>query len=74
MVDFAIDTTGEHALDARATVQDGREDATLLKMQAVQEAILRRSLLNGLYLDQVLWSILDTDRRQAKAVWGPKVH
>lgn len=28
----------------------------------------------GQYLDQALWSILDTDWRQAKAVWGPKVH
>jgi hypothetical protein len=74
VVDFAIDTTGEHTLDARATVQDGQDDRALRTMQAVQEAVLRHSLLNGLYLDQVLWSILDTDRRQAKAVWGPKVH
>jgi hypothetical protein len=29
---------------------------------------------HGQYFDQTPWSILDTDWRQAKAVWGPKVH
>ena len=75
VVDFAIDTIGVHRLEARAAVQNGRGNGALRKIGAVQEAVLRRSFVrNGQYLDQVLWSILDTDWRRAKAVWGPKVH
>ena len=75
VVDFAIDTIGVHRLEARAAVQNGRGNGALRKVGAVQEGVLRRSFLrNGQYLDQALWSILKTDWRQAKAVWGPKVH
>jgi RimJ/RimL family protein N-acetyltransferase len=75
VVDFAIDTIGVHRLEARAAVLNGRGNGALRKVGAVQEGVLRRSFLrNGQYLDQALWSILDTDWRQAKAVWGPKVH
>jgi RimJ/RimL family protein N-acetyltransferase len=75
VVDFAVDTIGVRRLEARAAVQNGRGNGALRKVGAVQEGILRRSFLrNGQYLDQALWSILDTEWRQAKAVWGPKVH
>jgi RimJ/RimL family protein N-acetyltransferase len=75
VVDFAFDTIGVHRLEARAAVQNGRGNGALRKVGAVQEGVLRRSFLrNGQYLDQALWSILDMDWRQAKAVWGPKVH
>jgi len=75
VVDFAIDTIGVHRLEARAVVQNGRGNGALRKVGAVQEGVLRGSFLrNGEYLDQVLWSILESDWRQAKAVWGPKVH
>jgi RimJ/RimL family protein N-acetyltransferase len=75
VVDFAFDTIGVHRLEARAAVQNGRGNGALRKVGAVQEGTLRRSFLrNGEYLDQALWSILDTDWRKAKAVWGPKVH
>jgi RimJ/RimL family protein N-acetyltransferase len=75
VVDFAMNTIGVHRLEARAAVQNGRGNGALRKVGAVQEGVLRRSFLrNGQYLDQALWSILDTDWRQAKAVWGPKVH
>lgn len=75
VVDFAFDTIGVHRLEARAAVQNGRGNGALRKIGAVQEGVLRRSFLrNGQYLDQALWSILDSDWRQAKAVWGPKVH
>ena len=75
VVDFSFDTIGVHRLEARAAVQNGRGNGALRKIGAVQEGVLRRSFLrNGQYLDQSLWSILDSDWRQAKAVWGPKVH
>jgi RimJ/RimL family protein N-acetyltransferase len=75
VVDFAIETIGVHRLEARAAVQNGRGNGALRKVGAVQEGVLRRSFLrNGQLYDQALWSILDTEWRQAKAVWGPKVH
>lgn len=74
VVDFAVETLGVHRLEARAAVANGRGNGALRKIGAVQEAVLRRSFLrNGQYLDQVLWSILAEDWRQAKAVWGPDI-
>ena len=73
-VDFAFDTVGVHRLEARAAIFNGRGNGALRKIGAVQEAVLRRSFLcHGEYVDQTLWSILDTDWRQSKAVWGPRV-
>jgi RimJ/RimL family protein N-acetyltransferase len=75
VVDFAFETVGAHRLEARSAVQNGRGNGALRKIGAVQEGILRRSFLrNGVYLDQALWSILDEDWRQAKAVWGGTIN
>jgi RimJ/RimL family protein N-acetyltransferase len=75
IVDFTFDQLGVHRLEARSCVPNGRGNGALRKVGATQEGVLRRSFLrNGEYLDQVLWSILREDWRQAKAVWGPKLH
>jgi RimJ/RimL family protein N-acetyltransferase len=75
IVDFAFETIGVHRLEARAAVQNGRGNGALRKVGAVQEGVLRKSFLrNGEYLDQVLWTIVDEDWRQAKTVQVAKVH
>lgn len=75
VIDFAFDVIGVHRLEARAAVQNGRGNGALRKIGALQEGILRRSLLrNGAYLDQVLWAILSSDRRQLPASGSPSVH
>ena len=75
VVNFAFEVIGVHRLEARAAVQNGRGNGALRKLGAVQEGILRKSFLrNGEYLDQVLWTIMDEDWRQAKAVWSVTVH
>jgi RimJ/RimL family protein N-acetyltransferase len=75
IVDFSFEQLGVHRLEARSCVRNGRGNGALRKVGATQEGVLRRSFLrNGEYLDQVLWSILREDWRQAKAVWGPKLH
>ncbi len=72
---FAFEGIGVHRLEARAAVANGRGNGALRKIGAVQEGILRRSFLrNGQYLDQTLWTILDEDWRQAKGVWGVRIH
>jgi ribosomal-protein-alanine N-acetyltransferase len=75
LIDFAFGVIGVHRLEARSIASNGRGNAALRKMGAMQEGVLRRSFVrNGRYFDQILWSILKEDWRQAKAVWGPKLH
>jgi ribosomal-protein-alanine N-acetyltransferase len=72
-VGFTLNVLGAHRLEARAALKNGRGNGALRKIGAVQEGLLRRSLLrNGEYLDQALWAILG-DEWQAKAVWGPRI-
>ncbi len=74
VIDFAFDVIGVHRMEARAAIENGRGNAALRKLGAVQEGILRKSFLrNGRYLDQALWAILPEDRYRSKAVWGSKV-
>jgi ribosomal-protein-alanine N-acetyltransferase len=75
MAAFAFDVVGVHRLEARAAVKNGRGNGALRKIGAVQEGVLRKSLLkNGAYLDQVLWTILAEEWRQSRVVWGPRIH
>ena len=62
MLNFVFNTLKVHRLEARAALKNGRGNGALLKMGAVQEGILRKSLLHkGQYLDQVMYSILNED-------------
>jgi ribosomal-protein-alanine N-acetyltransferase len=70
-LDFAFQHTAVNRLEARAVVQNARGNAALRKLGAVQEGVLRGSLLkDGKYLDQIMWSLLSQDWFQAKAVWS----
>jgi ribosomal-protein-alanine N-acetyltransferase len=74
VIAFAFDTIGTHRLEARAALKNGRGAGALRKIGAVQEGVLRKSFLrDGEYLDQALWTILQDEWREAKAVWGPRV-
>jgi len=67
VLDFTFDTLGVNRLEARAAVLNGRGNGALVKLGAVQEAILRKSFAkNGQYLDQVLYSIVADDRRASR--------
>jgi RimJ/RimL family protein N-acetyltransferase len=69
VLEFAFDTIGVHRLEARAAVKNGRGNGALQKMGAVQECVLRKSFQkNGEYLDQVLYSMLASDRRVGPTV------
>ena len=74
-LDFAFQNTAVNRLEARAVVQNARGNGALRKLGAVQEGVLRGSLLkNGNYLDQIMWSILAQDWHQAKTVWSTVIH
>jgi ribosomal-protein-alanine N-acetyltransferase len=75
ILDFVFDTIGVHRLEARAAVRNGRGNGALRKLGAVQEGVLRASLLrDGEYLDQVLWAILDSDHAAHARTTRPSVH
>jgi RimJ/RimL family protein N-acetyltransferase len=68
VLDFVFGTLAVRRLEARAAVANGRGNGALVKVGAVQEAILRKSFVrDGQLLDQVLYSILAEDRRGAIA-------
>jgi RimJ/RimL family protein N-acetyltransferase len=70
-LDFAFQRTAVNRLEARAVVHNGRGNGALRKLGAVQEGVLRGSLLkDGKHLDQIMWSIVSQDWMQAKAVWS----
>src|SRR5262245_28550596 len=61
---FTFTTLGVHRLEARAAVANGRGNGALVKLGAVQEAILRKSFVrDGVLLDQMLYSIMASDWR-----------
>lgn len=66
LLDFAFTQLRVHRLEARAALANGRSQAAMRKLGAVQEGVLRRSLTtgDGQRLDQVLWSLLDDDWRR----------
>ena len=67
LLEFAFDTLNVRRLEARAAVQNGRGNGALIKMGAVQEAILRKSFTkNGRTYDQVLFAILESDWREGR--------
>jgi [ribosomal protein S5]-alanine N-acetyltransferase len=67
VVEFAFQTIGVHRLEARAAVKNGRGNGALRKVGAIEEGLLRRSFVrHGEYLDQVLWTILDSDWRAGR--------
>jgi RimJ/RimL family protein N-acetyltransferase len=75
VLDFVFDIMGVHRLEARAAVQNGRGNGALRKIGAVQEGVLRKSFLRGgEYLDQVLWTIVDGDRRPSSPGRTESVH
>ena len=60
-----FDQIGIHRLEAGGAQQNGGGTGALMVLRVVG----RRNYHD---LEQLLWSILDEERRQAKAVWGPK--
>jgi RimJ/RimL family protein N-acetyltransferase len=68
VLDFAFDTLGAHRVEARAAILNGRGNSALLKIGAVREGMLRRSmLLDGGYVDQALYAVVDDDWRARRA-------
>jgi RimJ/RimL family protein N-acetyltransferase len=58
VIDWVFETVGALRLEARSAITNGRGNNALHKLGAVQEAVLRKSLLrDGEYVDQLLWTL-----------------
>jgi len=74
-LDFAFIDARIRRLEARAIVQNSRGNGALRKLGAVQEGILRGSLIKeGKPFDQMVWSIASRDWLHAKVVWSSVLH
>lgn len=61
---FAFGELGIHRLEARCAVPNGRGNGVMQKLGATREGVLRKSFLReGIYYDQVLWSICSDEWR-----------
>ena len=59
---FAFAVLGTTRVEARSSIENGRGNGALQKLGATREGVLRKSFLrDGIYHDQVLWSIVADD-------------
>jgi ribosomal-protein-alanine N-acetyltransferase len=66
VLDFIFETLRSHRLEARSAMRNGRGQAALLKLGAVEEGVLRKSLFrDGRYLDQTLYAIIADEWRMS---------
>ena len=72
---FVFNAVGVHRLEARSAVANGRGNGALQKLGATREAVLRKSFLHeGVYYDQVIWSICEEDWRAWQTPSAPRAH
>jgi ribosomal-protein-alanine N-acetyltransferase len=72
---FVFTDVGIHRLEARSALGNGRGNGALQKLGATREAVLRRSFLrDGVYHDQVIWSICQDDWREWQRQPGGPSH
>jgi ribosomal-protein-alanine N-acetyltransferase len=70
---FAFTEVGVQRLEARSAVGNGRGNGALQKLGATREGVLRQSFLReGIYHDQVIWSICRDEWREWQL--RPSVH
>jgi RimJ/RimL family protein N-acetyltransferase len=75
VTEFAFETIGVRRLEARAAVENGRGNGALRKVGAVPEGILRDAFVkDGVHYDQVMWSILASDRKLSAPRPAVSVH
>ena len=65
---FTFTALRSHRLEARASADNARGNGALRKVGATREGLLRESFLrDGIYYDQVLWSICADDWRDGRS-------
>ncbi|MEP7116793.1 MAG: GNAT family protein [Acidobacteriota bacterium] len=74
-LDCVFRTMQVHRAEFRIEVRNARANGALRKLGATQEGLLRRALhRDGVYLDQVLWSIVASDWCAPQDTVHPRIH
>jgi N-acetyltransferase len=72
---FTFAVLGTTRVEARSSIENGRGNGALQKLGATREGVLRKSFLrDGIYHDQVLWSIVADDWWQWMCTAPPARH
>jgi len=72
---FTFAVLGTTRVEARSSILNGRGNGALQKLGATREGVLRKSFLrDGIYHDQVLWSIVADDWWQWMCTAPPARH
>ena len=72
---FAFGEVGILRLEARSAVANGRGNGALQKLGATREGVLRKSFLrDGVYHDQVIWSICQDEWREWETAPAARTH
>ena len=72
---FAFSEAGVQRLEARSAVGNGRGNGALQKLGATREGVLRKSFLReGIYHDQVIWSICRDEWREWQCAPEVRTH
>jgi len=75
VLEFVFNTLRSHRLEARSATRNGRGHSALKKLGAVEEGVLRKSLLrDGQYLDQTLYAIIAEEWRMENDSVAARVH
>jgi ribosomal-protein-alanine N-acetyltransferase len=75
VLSFTFNEIGTHRIEARSAVANGRGNGALQKLGATREGLLRKSFLrNGVYHDQVLWSICSDDWQEWQRSTAVRAH
>jgi RimJ/RimL family protein N-acetyltransferase len=72
---FTFGEVGVQRLEARSAVANGRGNGALQKLGATREGVLRKSFLrDGIYHDQVIWSICRDDWKEWQCEASLRTH
>jgi ribosomal-protein-alanine N-acetyltransferase len=72
---FAFGTVQMHRIEARSSSANVRGNGALQKLGATREGLLRKSFLrNGIYHDQVIWSICADEWREWQVAPPARTH
>ena len=75
VLSFAFGTVQMHRIEARSSSANGRGNGALQKLGATREGLLRKSFLrNGIYHDQVIWSICADEWREWQVAPSARTH
>lgn len=71
VVDFGFGAVGIHRIEARIAVDNGRSNAAMRKLGALNEGRLQKAFVrDGRYVDQFMWAFVKRQWRESPSTWN----